>query len=425
MNLMTVAIAIALPMSHARLPAVAEVARRPIHCSNENELPAAQADLELLDGDRVVFVGNTFIERDQAFGYLETILTARWPERNITFRNLGWSGDTVWGEARARFGTAADGFQHLKEHVESIRPTVLFIGYGANEAFDGEPGLAKFERGLGTLLDMLEAASAPGARMILLSPLPLEDVGPPLPDPKNHNKMVKRYAQVIQAAADKRSQRFVDLTEAGAIGDKNAGNRATDNGVHLTPYGYWRMALRIAGELGNGCEPLEVKFRAPGRPVASSGTELTKFDARGNRMRYELKSVTLPAPLAPVGVSAKEAIESRRRATLGLPAGRYVVRADDVEIGEFQGERPPTIELGPEYSQVEQLRLTIIEKNRLYFHRWRPQNETYLFGFRKHEQGNNAAEVPKFDPLVEEMEKRIAELRVPTPHSYEIITKGE
>jgi hypothetical protein len=45
------------------------------------------------------------------------------------------------------------------------------------------------------------------------------------------------------------------------------------------------------------------------------------------------------------------------------------------------------------------------------FNRYRPQNETYLFGFRKHEQGQNAREVPLFDNLVLEAEKRIAELR--------------
>ena len=50
-------------------------------------------------------------------------------------------------------------------------------------------------------------------------------------------------------------------------------------------------------------------------------------------------------------------------------------------------------------------------KNELYFHRWRPQNETYLLLFRKHEQGNNAVEIPMFDPLVADVESEIAELR--------------
>jgi len=56
----------------------------------------------------------------------------------------------------------------------------------------------------------------------------------------------------------------------------------------------------------------------------------------------------------------------------------------------------------------EALRALIVEKNRLFFHRWRPANETYLFGFRKHEQGRNAAEMPMFDPLVEKVERDIA-----------------
>ncbi len=53
----------------------------------------------LKDGDRVVLIGNTLIEREQRYGYWELALTARFP--GVTFRNLGWSGDTVWGEARA------------------------------------------------------------------------------------------------------------------------------------------------------------------------------------------------------------------------------------------------------------------------------------------------------------------------------------
>ena len=56
---------------------------------------------------------------------------------------------------------------------------------------------------------------------------------------------------------------------------------------------------------------------------------------------------------------------------------------------------------------LEPLRQEIRKKNRLYFYRWRPQNQTYLFGFRKHEQGRNAKEVAEFDPLVAAAEAEI------------------
>ncbi len=111
----------------------------------------------------------------------------------------------------------------------------------------------------------------------------------------------------------------------------------------------------------------------------------------------------------------------------GLKPGKYTLKIDgkavhtaDAETwmkpGVFDGLMPN----GPSLEQAEKLRQTIVEKNRLYFHRWRPQNETYIFGFRKKEQGQNAIEIPKFDPLIAEKEAEIAKLRVPVPHVYEL-----
>lgn len=53
---------------------------------------------------------------------------------------------------------------------------------------------------------------------------------------------------------------------------------------------------------------------------------------------------------------------------------------------------------------AETLRASILRKNSLFFHRSRPANYTYIFGFRKREQGNNAVEIPKFDPLIDKAE---------------------
>ncbi|GIX04071.1 MAG: hypothetical protein KatS3mg113_1077 [Planctomycetaceae bacterium] len=55
----------------------------------------------------------------------------------------------------------------------------------------------------------------------------------------------------------------------------------------------------------------------------------------------------------------------------------------------------------------EHLRQLIVIKNTWFFHRWRPANVTYLYLFRKHEQGNNAVEIPQFDPFVEQTERQI------------------
>src|SRR4051812_16649074 len=65
--------------------------------------PEPVKTFEFKDGDRIVWVGNTLVEREQRYGYWETALLAANADKHITFRNLGWSGDTVHGEARGRF----------------------------------------------------------------------------------------------------------------------------------------------------------------------------------------------------------------------------------------------------------------------------------------------------------------------------------
>ncbi len=60
---------------------------------------------------------------------------------------------------------------------------------------------------------------------------------------------------------------------------------------------------------------------------------------------------------------------------------------------------------GPE--TLTPLRAAVLKKNELFFHRFRPENATYLFGFRKHEQGQNAKEIPMFDPLIEQADAAI------------------
>ncbi len=57
------------------------------------------------------------------------------------------------------------------------------------------------------------------------------------------------------------------------------------------------------------------------------------------------------------------------------------------------------------------LRDAIVRKNQLFFHRWRPENYTYLFGFRKREQGQNGKEIPEFDPLIAQLEKEIDRIK--------------
>jgi lysophospholipase L1-like esterase len=388
-------------------------------------LSARGADaFSLREGDRVVLLGSTLIEREQRYGYWETVLTERSP--GVTFRNLGWSGDSVFGEARASFDAPAVGYKRLVEHALSLKPTVIVLGYGTNESFEGAAGLPKFTRQLETLLDALAAARA---RVVLLSPLRQEDLGKPLPDPAAQNRNIRLYADVLRQVAARRGHEYVDLYDLLGDGTKATPTTPyTDNGVHLTAYGYWRAAAAL--EQGLGLKPAHwvVEVTADGSaPDVASGAKLDKV--RRKLLRFAVTDVMLPPPPPPKDAPKGAALPGVERVLrVGkLTPGKYVLKIDGrpaalASAVEWSSGVPLT--RGPDFEQAEKLRAAIIDKNHQYFYRWRPANETYLFGFRKHEQGQNAAEIPKFDPFVEKTEADIARLRVPVAHEYELIPEA-
>src|SRR6185437_12088100 len=121
-------------------------------------LHAARPALELRAGDRVLFVGDTLMEREQSYGYLEERLTVQFPDRDIKFRNLGWSADTPAGISRASFdfNNPAKVFELLANQIAVVQPTVVLIGYGMANSFDGEAGIAQFKANLNKLVDSIK-----------------------------------------------------------------------------------------------------------------------------------------------------------------------------------------------------------------------------------------------------------------------------
>src|SRR5262245_33099736 len=222
--------------------------------------PSAPKPFEFKDGDRVVWIGNTLVEREQRYGYWEAAVLAANADKKITLRNLGWSGDTVHAEARGRFDfdKPEKCFRQLIDLTLELKPTVIFISYGTNESFEGKDGLPKFEKGLNKLLDALKPT---GARIVLFTPLPFWR-GVQLPDPKEHNRRLKPYIEVIQNVARARNHYIADLfTEAQSDTYARTSGRLTEdgssgdpfqmpNGMHLSEIGYRNSTHAFEDVLG-------------------------------------------------------------------------------------------------------------------------------------------------------------------------------
>ena len=208
--------------------------------------PQAQAPaLTLRPGDRIAFLGGAVVEREYHYGLIETALTLAHPDKRLTFRNLGWSGDTVRGEARAYFGEPAEGYKALVAAVAGADPDVVFLAYGGNEAFEGEPGLAAFVAQYERLLADL---AAPDRRLVLLTPLPADAGTSPRPPAavEARNRTLARYSDAILAMAKSRGLASIDLFGAMRAAPRTAGPSWFANGHHLSEAGYLAVARHIA-----------------------------------------------------------------------------------------------------------------------------------------------------------------------------------
>jgi len=368
--------------------------------------------LELRDGDRIVLLGNTLIERAQIYGYLETMLTIGNPGLGLTFRNIGWSADNVFGHSRAVFDAAAKGFGKLRKQVADAKPTVLIIGYGSNAAYDGEAGLPAFVAGYKRLLDALAGT---GMRMALLSPVRLEKMKPPLPDPARQNENLALYTAAIAGIAEERKLLFIDLFRR--LRADSPEERLTSNGIHLNASGYLKAGQLIAARIGAGGKAAALAIDA-GKPgvVSAKGLQVNELEKKGETITFKVLRGSLPSFSAAGG--AEQVLQ-----VAGLRSGEYVLRVDGVEVAKAdssQWKAGVHVGGGPDYERIEKIRKLAIEKNFFYFHRYRPANWPYIYGFRRHEQGNNAVEIPLFDPLIAEKEAAIASLRVPVARTYEL-----
>ncbi len=382
--------------------------------------------------DRIALIGDTLIEREQTWGMLEARLTARFPHHKLIFRNFAWSGDNPAGQSRASFDWSKprNTWQELIiRELEAFQPTVVMIGYGMASSLVGMQELGTFKADLNRLLDRIQETSKKNesARVVLFSPVRHEAMGGDLPDPSAHNRVLKSYTSSIAEVARQRSLPFIDLFNNLGDGHADPFKRPfTDNGIHPNAYGYSRIADHFQTVMQCEPWPWHLDLSANGT-VGSATTGNQVFNVRRslNQVQFELRDDMLPFPNQDEDDGIyPSAITSREIRIEGLDPGNWALKIDGQIYAvrtAAQWSKGQVFQRGPQFDQAEDLRQLILKKNELFFHRFRPQNQTYLFGFRKHEQGQNAVEIPQFDPIISGVESEIHQMSVPKRHVWEFV----
>lgn len=371
----------------------------------QNVAENQNAAFELKNGDRVVFLGNSLFENDLQYGYLELALTTRWPDRNITYRNIGWSGDNVFGEARSYVTTPPTPYELLIQQITDAKPTVVFMAYGGIEAQEGEAGLSRFKQGLNQLLDKIDQL---GARTILVSPIPV--LLPTSDNVTQRNAMLETYASAITQTAAERKKRYVDVFKP--ILDISRRAVITENGVHLNETGYYYLATALEKALGlaprNGDITIDV---AKNKVESTIPTKLQTVAQSTADIRFVVNEPYLPLP-SPEQDGKAMAVDNGRKLTInGLKKGFYTLTVDDDEVmtaSAKQWAEGVDIRQGPAFTRSAELRQLIQKKNELFFFQYRPMNQTYIIGFRSYEQGRHKKDLEEQSFIITWLEGQIA-----------------
>jgi len=220
---------------------------------------SAQGPVELKEGDHICIIGNTLADRMQHDGWLETLLQARFPEKHLVIRNLGFSGDELNMRLRSM------GFGTPDEHLAASKADVIFAFFGYNESFGGREGLDKFKKELTDFIDHTLSQKYNGEaspRLVLFSPIAHEDLKTPnLPNGKANNERIAVYTEAMSQIAKERNVPFVDLYHSTADLYSKAPQPLTINGIHLSEFGNRQLATLIDGTL----------FGAPGTALGDEG----------------------------------------------------------------------------------------------------------------------------------------------------------
>lgn len=197
---------------------------------------ASAGALAFNSDDHVSLIGNGLAEGFQRDGWLETLFQARFPEKHLSFRNLGFAGDELTLRMRcANFGSPDDWLTRTKT-------SVAFAFFGYNESFAGAPGLDKFKQDLGsfvqeTLRQKYNGANAP--QLVLFSPIAHENLhNPNLPDGTKNNPNLKLYSDAISEVALQNGVIFVDLYAKSLELYSRAAGPLTSDGIHLNEHGH-------------------------------------------------------------------------------------------------------------------------------------------------------------------------------------------
>jgi len=387
---------------------------------------APAAEFAIHDGERVVLLGDSITEQRLYTTVIEAYTLARFPQWKLTFRNIGWGGDTAQG-----------GLGRAARDMLPLKPTFVTIDFGMNDH-----GYRAYDEGIyknyiDKQTQLVALLKTNNSRVALVTPQPIEDKRPD-PDKDVRNESLRKMSDGLREIASKEKVLFADQFDpymAVMLKARQADPAALIGGgdaVHPGPIGHTIMAWSILKSLGAPAAVSSAELNATtGKVVAATGCKITDPKVAAGVVSFTRKDAVLPMPVNPQAEAVTKLIPlladlSRYELKVtGLTAPKYQLTVDDkpavvLTAQELAQGCNLTLTAGPITEQARQLWALVVEKNNVFFRRWR---EVQLYG--PPEWGKSPAfeaardkEMSKMDEQIAQFETKINALRQPLPHTF-------
>jgi mono/diheme cytochrome c family protein/glucose/arabinose dehydrogenase len=226
--------------------------------------------LTLSKNARISLIGGNLGSRMLNFDHFETELHLRYPEHQLTVRNLCDGGDTPgfrphssrfspWAFAGAeKFQTeyatpsGSEGhFENPDQWLTRLKTDVVIAFFGYSESFQGAAGLANWKAELDafvkhTLSQNYNGQAAP--QLVLVSPTAFEDLSAQydLPNGQKENANLLLYTKAMKEVAAANKILFVDVFAPSQQWYAASKEPLTTDGAQLNNAGYQKLGVWLA-----------------------------------------------------------------------------------------------------------------------------------------------------------------------------------
>jgi lysophospholipase L1-like esterase len=390
----------------------------------------------------IEFIGDSITEQRMYTTLIESFVLSRYPQWQVTFRNVGWSGDTAWFQMRGGLENA------LSRDLLPQLPRAATIDFGMNDARGGLNSLGLYRSNLEALVTRLQQT---GCRVAVCSPSPEERYEADQQGGSAYNQMLGIYAEAAKAIAAAHHAVYVDqltpfigvITRGRTSGILGASGepRLMYDGVHPNWGGHLVMAASILSGLSapSLVSSMTIDARSAAAAITAQAAchgeilpgpldddEVLRFARLDERLPWPLPSEAALVQRIP-GFTPLADLSRYDLTVTGLTPGSYQLSIDHEVVGTFSAQALAsgvnlTSQCGPILSQMHQLFAAIVQKNNTYYERWRTVQlyapPAWLSGVTIDEQ--RSRELARLDQSISDQERAITALRQPHAHLWEL-----